>query len=341
MSDISLSYSGGDMGMSGISTLQFSADCYLSPAQLSAAQGLIAGASVAFTTTGLTVPVLSLGFFEIDKNILRITAYDPTADADIIFDAAGTSYTEYSGTTDVNGNKIKNIYHGQDVLNTCASKLGIGPCSVSGLPDLYYSEFVGKTIREILTNFSECAVGVFYYRSTSLHFTKYSDPQSYITVNDDDHAAVEDLGKKNITHAYVTDPVYDKTYQYGSGSWYNTVSRKGSYLIGQTVCDNVAGEIVPSNYYGWKCDAAVLITLPDPDTEFGQGSGYIIRECRIDFGAAYALGKLGSPAPQQSKENFHDEKSRLLSQKVQTGTAYGNIFIDQNSGLTVAYKAVT
>lgn len=333
-------YSGSDMGMSGISTLTFSADCYLTSAyQKTAVQNVLPGTRVYFS--GISSPQLFLTTYNLSGNILSITASDKLADSDITFTADGTNFTEYSGQTDVNGNPEKNTYHGQAVLDACASKLGLGSCSVGNLPDLYYSEFVGKSVRDILTGISEAAVGVFYAGGTLL-FSPYKltgqQTRAEINVDSDDCTGAETLGTKNITHVYVTDNVYDNIYEYGSGNWYNTVSRKGSYLIGKDTCDNAAGNITATTYYGWKCDKAIITVLPTPDTIFNENSNYLIRECNVYFGAVNITASLGSPAPQINKCEFQDEKTRLLNQKIEAGKAYKNIFIDENNGLTIQYQ---
>lgn len=339
---MSTGYSGSDMGMSGISTLTFSADCHVTEQQKSAVRNILSGTRIYFSA--ISSPQLYLTSYDLNGNVLSITASDKLADADITFTADGTSFIEYSSQKDANGDYIKNSYHAQDVLDACAGKLGLGSCTISGVPDLYYSEFVGKTIREIMTNISAAAVGVFYARG-SLGFAPYKLPQgqsrSVITVPAADRSAVEILGGKNITHAYVTDNVYSVTYEYGSGTWYSTVSLSGAYMIGETVCDAVAGKITGTTYTGWKCGHVIEDTLPTPDTELGQGSGYLIRECTLDFGAVNIIAKYGSAAPQINKADFQDEKTRMLKQKIEVGKSYANIFIDQNSGLTVQYEEVS
>lgn len=339
---MSTGYSGTDMGMSGISTLTFSADCHVTEQQKSAVRNILSGTRIYFSA--ISSPQLYLTSYNLNGNVLSITASDKLADADITFTADGTNFVEYSTTKDANGDYIKNIYHAQDVLDACAGKLGLGSCAVSGVPDLYYSEFVGKTIREVITNISAAAVGVFYARG-SLEFAPYRLPQgqsrSVITVSPADRSTVEFLGSKNITHAYITDNVYAETYEYGSGTWYYTVSLSGAYMIGETVCDAVAGKITGTTYTGWKCDNAIEDTLPTPNTELGQGSGYLIRECTLKFGAVNIIAFYGSPAPAINKADFQDEKTRMLKQKIEVGKTYANVFIDQNSGLTVQYEEVS
>lgn len=328
--------------MSGISTLTFSADCHITDLQKSAVRNILSGTRIYFSA--ISSPQLYLTSYDLNGNVLSITASDKLADADITFTADGTSFTEYSTQKDANGDYIKNIYHAQDVLDACAGKLGLGSCTISGVPDLYYSEFVGKTIREIMTNISAAAVGVFYARG-SLEFSPYKLPsgqsRSLITVLPENRSAVEVLGNKNITHVYITDNVYSTIYEYGSGSWYNTVSLAGSYMIGESVCDDIAGKITGITYTGWKCDHAIEDTLPTPNTELGQNTEKLIRECALKYGAVNIIASYGSPAPQINKADFQDEKTRILKQKIEVGKSYANIFMDQNSGLTVQYEEVS
>ena len=327
------------MGMSGISSVTLSADCYMTDFQKSVVQNILPGTPVYFSE--LNFPALVLVSYNIDDHVLSITAADKLSDADITFTADGTTFTEYSGQTDANGNPIKNIYHGQAVLDACAAKLGLGSCSVSDLPDLYYSEFVGKTVREILTSISEAAVGVFYARG-SLLFAPYTlgenQNRDVLEVLPEDRSEVEFLGNKNITHTYITDNVYSQTYEYGSGEWYNTLSKSGAYIIGQDVCTAVSAKIIATDYTGWKCEKAVIEILPTPNMMLNSETDNIIRECRIDFGEINIVAYLGAPAPQMNKSEFQDEKTRLISQKIEAGKAYQNVFIDENNGLTITYK---
>jgi len=330
------------MGFSGISTVQFSARCRLTDDEVLTARTLVPGSAVVFTASGYPdIPTFILGFTEISDHILSVTAYDKTANSDIIFTDDDTVFTEFDGDrVDSDGNRIRNKYSGQVVLEAAANKIGLGAMSVDNLPEfLYYSEFIGKSVRTVINDLSACAVGFFYIRDNALSLAAFGTATGMISADDSKCGKLETSGQKHISQVYITDETYSETYSVGSGQWYETVSIGSPYLIGETACLNAGGKINTKTYKGWKISFIVGDTLPIPGMFWGNNENApVIREISLRFGAVSIIADVGSPAVQQSMTDFHDEKTRAINTKIQENKIYGNVFIDKNNGLAINYK---
>lgn len=343
-----MSSSCSGMGFSGISTVQFSARCRLNNNQTQTAESLLPGTSVVFSASGfVNIPDFVLGFAEISGNILSITAYDKTANSDIIFTSDNTVFTEFDGDRkDSDGNRIRNRYSGRDVLTAAANKLGLGAMNVDNLPEyLYYSEFIGKPIRTVLNDLSACGVGFFYVReNAALSLAAFGVPTGNISADSAKCGKFETSGKKIISRVFVTDETYSDTYSAGSGNWYSSVSIGSPYLFGETACLAAASKITGKTYQGWKQSFVFGIgdMPPIPGMLWGSGNNApVIREIRVRFGAVSFVADVGSPAAQMSMSDFQNEEIRAVNTKVQTNKVYGNVFIDKNNGLAINYEGAT
>ena len=343
LANIRMSFSAADMGTSGISSKQLSAECRLTKTQKTILpQTIQAGTAVSLTAGTYTIPPFILGSYEIENGIMRITAFDKTADGDITFTDDSGYYEQYETVGgkvkyDKDGSPVIKYYHGTDVLSDACSRIGLGAPAVQGLPDLSRSEFVGKSVRSILTDFSKCAAGVFSCDSDSLRLAPFQNPQGSMSAEDEDHSVIKYLGNRQITKLYVTDGTNNITHVYGSGQWYNAYSTESPYLIGETICENTAGKIVGRTYTGWRCEN-VIIDGVLPSVGYLFNGDHIILDGEIRFGALSITASIGAPAVQQSAADFENEEKRAIDGKISANEKYGYCFIDQNSGFNIYYE---
>lgn len=336
LANVTFSRSLGNCGMYGMTTSQLTADCYLDDLTSQMLAGMIQpDTPVTFTVGEIgfmnAFPEFILGTADLSaKGVLKITAYDRCANADVKF-LPGTQFTE----KDASGKK--NMYSAILVLDAAAGQIGFSKAAYYGdirLPSLYYSEFVGKTCRQIFEEFSKFG-GTWYADGENISLLPYCSINGTFTVGKDERTELISMGGKEITHAYITDGTYSKTYEYGSGEWYKTQSVSGQYLIGKQSCDTVAGNIVGKKYKAWKIDSLVTDTMITPAMAF-DGT-YIPLDVNISFGLLDIVASVGAPAVSQSYTDYSDEKERALSDKVNKNTIYKNVYINENDGFTYTY----
>lgn len=346
LANIRVSYSASDMGASGITTAQLSADVYLTESErINFPQFAEPGSDVTISVplSGFSFPPFKLGFYDINGHVLSLTAYDKTADSDVTF-KAGDQYRQY---VTIDGKPVyedeeKTIrklekYSAANVYSNACAQIGMGASPPQGLDGmlLYYSEFVGKSIRSILTEFSKCVPGVIYSSGSGIAAAaKFMSENSAASVEDKDRSPINFCGGRSISHVYLTDEVYNKTYEYGDAPWYNTISVSGSYFFTEDIRGAAAGGLM-ATYYAWKCENAVVDMYLPVSSKF---NGLIVLEAEFRLGACEVIASLGAPANQQSAADFENEEKRALATKADTEKRYGNMFIDKNSGLTFYYE---
>ena len=334
LANITYSRSIANSGMYGVATSQLTADCYLSDLTSQMLATMIQpNTPVIFSAGGFgfTFPAFILGYADVSsKGVLRITAYDLCTNADVKF-SPGEQFTE----KDSSGNK--NTYSAIEILNAAAAQIGFNAASYSAkieFPKLYYSEFAGKSCRQIFEEFSKFG-GVWYADGEYINFLPYCSPVNSFTADKDSRTELIFMGSREISHAYITDGTYSQTYEYGSGEWYKTQAVSGQYLIGKNSCDAAAGAIVGKIYKAWKCDSMIIDSMIKPDMAFN--GEYIPLDITINFGCTAICASAGAPAVQQSYTDYEDEKQRAISNKLSKNTIYKNVFVNENDGFTYTY----
>ena len=337
LANVTYSRSIGNCGMYGMTTSQLTADCYLDDLTSQMLAGMIQPNTPVVLSVGKVgfankFPEFILGSADLSaKGVLKITAYDKCSNADVKF-LPGTQFTE----KDASGNK--NMYSAIDVLNAAAGQIGFDKVTYSDtivMPSLYYSEFVGKTCRQIFEEISKFG-GAWYADGKNLNLLPYCYINNSFNADDDERTELITMGGKEITHAYITDGTYSKTYEYGSGEWwYKTQSVSGQYLIGKQSCDTAAANIVGKKYNAWKIDKIITDGMITPAMAYG--GTYIPLDVSISFGLLDIVASVGAPAVSQSYTDYSDEKERALSDKVNKNTIYKNVFINENDGFTYTY----
>jgi len=333
LSGVTLSKSVDGLGMSGVTTTQLSGTVYTS-------SSITSGATITISYSDWTFPTYYVDNATFDGKSYSFTAYDRCKDLDIPFD--DSTYTEDSTTG----------YDMSLIIPAVANQAGFSGCNYTPSIKVNYSNFHGKTCREIVEIATQISGGVVYCNSDNeLTFCGFEGGSTGGSVAYGEYESIVEQPTKTYT-ALIYDGVdsighgESATYTYGSGGYSSTLMLSGTLVDGDTSSAIASRLLNPS--FAYTAFAITNAKISSNISVLGQAllynsdnTSYKTYTCRnivITFTATGALADISSPQRNESKSEYYNKTQREINAAVKTDKTYGTVFINKN-GAGYSYDA--
>ena len=340
LSDVEISVGGHSFGISDIGTIRLTratdgipvsgictAELYL---KIHTDEPFTVGSELTVSIGGLqALPKFTVSKPGYGNGITEITAYDTCRALDRYFDTSGYFSEEKD-------------YEVFLIVDAIASQCGFNGAdnAVPNISVLPYSAIRGKTCRQILKELSACGCGVWYCsNSQSLRFKPFGEEISSIELPDDSCSGFRRGSVKGpITSLIAENPTLKEPFILGTQTGFlNAVKTKGKY-IDEAVALNIFNSVNGKTYRAFYCDSAMTDVFPEAFSTFSYGGNTYSAVSTVSYLTPYGIrNRITAPNISEDATDYigaveYEMRDRLVHERT-----YVNMFISENSGLTLTY----
>lgn len=315
-SDIKISYSTANMGLSGIatSTMEFKSRCpedayesiwqYGAPVELSCTNDL-----------SVKIPTFYVKSKSYDNGFVSWVCADRMSRTDVLVEFSDTDFED---------DKISALTLINKAAGAAGFTAGFGGDSlplVSAMDDIKKETAEDKTAREILEMFASAMCG--YWIDGGEHyiiFVPFGTEQSVIA--DVKYSPLKNGGRIKYTKLIMYNG--DETYTAGSGSAESTLMIS-TPLASQSLCSAVLGQIHDFEYRAWNCEKGLSWGYIYPGSiAFSDDDRRIFNNVTMYPSANGIFFEASASAVPETDSAYQTQVKRQLNHKLEIGQRYGD-----------------